>query len=165
MRRPSSSGTLAAAHVTVVHGTHPVLTDVSLAVGPRARIGVVGPNGVGKSTLLRVLAGLEVPDAGAVERSPSTLNVGYLPQEVTGVDGETLLTYLGRRTGVAQAGATLDSATAALAGDPTLVEAHAEALDRFLTLGGGDLEARAAEVCADVGLGDASRLQQPMDGL
>jgi ATPase subunit of ABC transporter with duplicated ATPase domains len=158
------SGTLAAAHVTVVHGTHPVLTDVSVAVGPRARIGVVGPNGVGKSTLLRVLAGLEAPDSGTVARSPATLTVGYLPQEVIGADGETLLDYLRRRTGVAAADAALEAATTALAGDSTLVEAHAEALEQFLALGGDDLAARAAEVCADLGLG-ANRLGQPMAGL
>ena len=102
MRR-SPSGTLAGTHLTVVHGTHPVLTDVSLGLGPRARVGVVGPNGVGKSTLLRVLAGLEQPDQGSVERSPATLTVGYLPQEITGTGRETLLEYLSRRTGVAPA--------------------------------------------------------------
>ena len=163
MRRPVS-GTLSAVHVTVVHGTHPVLTDVSVVVGPRARIGIVGPNGVGKSTLLRVLAGLEAPDAGTVDRAPATLTVGYLPQEVTGLDGETLLDYLGRRTGVAEASAALDAATVALTGDTALVDAHAAALERFLFLGGDDLDSRAAEVCADVGLGD-DRLEQPLAGL
>jgi ATPase subunit of ABC transporter with duplicated ATPase domains len=160
--RASSAGTLAASHVTVVHGTRPVLTDVSLVVGPRARIGVVGPNGVGKSTLLRVLAGLELSEAGAVDRSPATLTVGYLPQEVMGVDDESLLAYVARRTGVAEASAELDEATAELATDPDAVGRHADALDRFLDLGGDDLESRAAEVCADVGLGDATRLQQPL---
>jgi len=163
--RSSPSGTLAAARITVVHGTHPVLTDVSLVLGPRARVGVVGPNGVGKSTLLRVLAGLEPPDSGGVERAPATLTVGYLPQEITGVDGESLLAYLSRRTGVAEASTALDAATDALARDAALVDAHGEALERFLALGGDDLEARAAEVCADLGLGDASRLQQPMAAL
>ena len=160
--RASSSGTLAANNVSVVHGTHPVLTDVSLVVGPRARIGIVGPNGVGKSTLLRVLAGLELPEAGVVNRAPATLTVGYLPQEVMGVDDESLLDYVARRTGVAEASAALDEATAALATDPDAVEHHADALQRFLDLGGDDLESRAAEVCADVGLGDATRLAQPL---
>jgi ATPase subunit of ABC transporter with duplicated ATPase domains len=163
--RPSSSGTLAAARITVVHGIHTVLRDVSVVVGPRARVGVVGPNGVGKSTLLRVLAGLEQPESGTVERSPATVTVGYLPQEITGVGGETLLSYLERRTGVATAAAALDEAEAALAEDPGTLDAHADALERFLALGGGDLETRAAEVCADIGLGGASRLGQPMDGL
>ena len=44
--------------VTKSYGAQPILNDVTLAVGPRSRIGLVGPNGVGKSTLLRVLAGL-----------------------------------------------------------------------------------------------------------
>jgi len=167
---PGSSGTLAADRVTVVHGTHAVLTNVSVVLGPRARVGVVGPNGVGKSTLLRVLAGLETPDSGVVERSPGTLTVGYLPQEVIGVDGETLLDYLSRRTGVAAASTALDAAAAAMAEDALHtedamhIEAHAAALEHFLALGGDDLDARAAEVCADIGLGD-SRLDQPMEGL
>ncbi|MBV8160706.1 MAG: ABC-F family ATP-binding cassette domain-containing protein [Acidimicrobiia bacterium] len=92
-----------------------------------------------------------------------------MPQEVTGDGAETLLEYLERRTGVAEASAALDAAAAALAGgagEAALVEAHAEALDRFLVLGGDDLASRAAEVCADVGLGGEDlRLQQPMAAL
>src|SRR5205823_13554172 len=48
--------------------------------------------------------------------------------------------------------------------DANLVDQHAEALERFLALGGDDLSARAAAVCADVGLGD-DRLGQPLEGL
>ena len=45
-------------------------TGVSFTVGPRSRIGVVAPNGTGKSTLLRILAGIDTPDAGRVTRTP-----------------------------------------------------------------------------------------------
>ena len=76
--------------VTKGFGTHIVLSEVSLAVGPRSRLGLVGPNGVGKTTLLRLLAALDEPDAGAVSRVPATLAVGYLPQEPDARAGETL---------------------------------------------------------------------------
>ena len=56
-----------------------VLTNVSFAVGNAARVGVIGENGTGKSTLLRVLAGVEPPDAGSVERPA---RVGLLWQEL-----------------------------------------------------------------------------------
>jgi ATPase subunit of ABC transporter with duplicated ATPase domains len=74
-------GTLAARTVTKSYGDSVVLDGLSLAVTPSSRIGVVGPNGIGKSTLLRVLAGIEEPDAGAVTRQPSELSVSYLVQE------------------------------------------------------------------------------------
>src|SRR5205085_8688438 len=103
---------LSAVRVSRYHGAAVVLDDVSVSVGPESRIGVVGPNGIGKSTLLRILAGLEQPDAGRVERSPASLTVGYLPQEPDARSGETLAAYLPRRTGVAEASAELDRWTA-----------------------------------------------------
>ena len=90
--------TLVASNISKAHGSAPVLVDVSLTVTPGARIGVVGPNGIGKSTLLRILAGLEEADSGRVVRQPATLRVGYLPQEV-GPGSETVRDYLVRRSG------------------------------------------------------------------
>ncbi len=69
------------AHVTKSYGAQVVLDDVILTIGPRARIGLVGPNGVGKSTLLRIVAGAEAPDRGTVTRAPASVTVGYLEQE------------------------------------------------------------------------------------
>ena len=135
------------AGVSKSFGAQIVLDHVDLVVGPRSRLGLVGPNGSGKSTVLRLLAGVEAPDGGAVERTPPTLAVGHLPQEPERVPGETLLSFLARRTGVAAAEADLERHTAAW--DP---EAYAAALERFLSLGGGDLEHRARGVCADLGL-------------
>jgi ATPase subunit of ABC transporter with duplicated ATPase domains len=147
-----SSGTLAAANITKSHGAQLVLSGVSVVVPPGARIGLVGPNGVGKSTLLRILGGLEEPDAGTVRRSPPDLAVGYLPQVADAEPGESLLGYLARRTGVAATEAELDVLTERLTLEPALVDAHAEALDRFLRLGGADLAARAGAICAELGL-------------
>ncbi len=145
-------------------GGQVVLGGVSLAVGARSRVGLVGPNGVGKSTLLRIMAGLDRPDEGRVERAPSSLTVGYLPQEAvalfrpdeSGSDGpgsdESLLGYLRRRTGVTEAEARLERLTAEISGDAGSIEAHADALERFLAVGGDDLDARIGTVLAEVGL-------------
>ena len=86
---------LVARHVRRFRGAQVVLDDVSMTIGPSSRIGVVGPNGIGKSTLLRVLAGTEEPDSGTVERSPRTMTVGYLPQETDAQEAETLLAGTG----------------------------------------------------------------------
>jgi ATPase subunit of ABC transporter with duplicated ATPase domains len=84
MHRPR--GTLAARSITKSYGETVVLDGFSLSVTPSSRIGVVGPNGIGKSTLLRVLAGLEEPDTGRVTREPPGLEAAYLVQE-RAVDG------------------------------------------------------------------------------
>jgi ATPase subunit of ABC transporter with duplicated ATPase domains len=129
-------GTIVASHITKEYGATAVLDDVSLTVSEHARIGVVGPNGTGKSTLLRVLAGVDEPSSGDVERMGS---VGYLPQEPERRRGETLLGYLARRTGVAAAEARMER------GD-------LDAVDEYVALGGADLERRARKVCAQLGI-------------
>src|SRR4051794_35991923 len=68
---------LAIRRVSVSLAGRSVLSSVSFAVGPDARIGLLGRNGVGKTTLLRVLAGAVPPDAGRVIRAPEDLHVGY----------------------------------------------------------------------------------------
>jgi ATPase subunit of ABC transporter with duplicated ATPase domains len=143
---------LHADHVSRSHGAQTVLDDVTLTVGPESRIGIVGPNGIGKSTLLRILAGLEQPDAGTVRRAPAATTVGFLPQEPDARRGEALRAYLARRTGVAEAEGELDRLTAAMAADPSGVGAYSDALERFLALGGDDFEARAFTVLAQVGI-------------
>jgi ATPase subunit of ABC transporter with duplicated ATPase domains len=155
---------LHADHVSRHHGAQTVLDDVSLTVGPASRIGVVGPNGIGKSTLLRILAGLEEPDAGVVRRSPASTTVGWLPQEPDAHAGEVLRAYLARRTGVAAAEAELERLTAAMADDASLVEAYSDALERFLALGGDDFEARAMTALAEVGM-PADRIDVPVGAL
>jgi ATPase subunit of ABC transporter with duplicated ATPase domains len=148
----SPVGTLVAANITKSHGAQVVLADVTVVVPPHARIGLVGPNGVGKSTLLRILAGLEEPDAGTVRRSPPRLAVGYLPQERSASSSETVEQYLARRTGITAAAGELDRLAEDLVGDVDAIAAHADALERFLALGGADFEVRANSVCAELGV-------------
>jgi ATP-binding cassette ChvD family protein len=67
-----------------------VLDDVTLAFLPGAKIGVVGPNGMGKSTLLRMMAGLEQPSNGEVRLTPG-YTIGILSQEPALDEHETVL--------------------------------------------------------------------------
>src|SRR6188472_3000635 len=103
--------------IRVTRGVTTVLDGVDLAADPGQRLGIVGPNGVGKTTLLRAIAG-EVPsELGTVTLMPATANVGYLSQEPQRVAGEDVTAYLARRTGVSAAQAALDDATDAFATD------------------------------------------------
>ena len=143
-------GSLAARDISKSFAAVQVLDRVSLVVSPGDRIGILGPNGIGKSTLLRVLAGIEPADAGQVVRSGA---IGFLPQEHGASGGETVLAYLARRTGVGEAEAEMDSLAARLGDEPELAGLYSDALDRFLALGGEDFEGRARAVLTEIGLG------------
>ena len=146
------TASLHARDISLALGARHILEGVDLAVDPGQRVGLVGPNGVGKSTLLRVVAGLVPPDRGAITLAPASANVGYLPQEPERTD-ETVREHLERRTGVAAASAALDASTAAMAaGDPDGGDAYSDALDRWLALGAADFDSRVADVWADLGL-------------
>ncbi len=144
---------LAARGVQVVFGALTVLDGVDLTIGPGDRVGILAPNGVGKSTLLKVLAGDLEPDAGTVTRSPATTSVIRLAQEPDIRPGETLAAHLARRTGVAAAQAALDASTEALTrGAHGADDTYAAALEHWLAIGAADLPDRAAPVTADLAL-------------
>ena len=67
-----------------------ILDGITLAFLPAAKIGVVGPNGTGKSTLLRIIAGVE-SEFGGEARPADGIDIGYLPQEPTLPEGATVL--------------------------------------------------------------------------
>lgn len=138
--------------ITASYGATPVLHGVDVNVSEGSRTGLVGPNGAGKSTLLRVLAGEVAPDSGSVSVVGT---VGHLPQEPDRKPGETLLAYLGRRTGVSAALAAMDAAAEQVGASAHADEHYADALDRWLSLGGADLEIRAPALLEDLGLAAA----------
>jgi len=151
----NSSGvaSLVARDVSKSYGPSLVLERVSVTVTPGDRIGVVAPNGTGKTTLLRILAGLEPSDSGMVTCIPPSATVGYLPQEPDRRPDETLHAFLSRRTGVAAAETALEAGADRLSdGSADADEAYAHALDRFLALGGPDFDGRVGMVCAELGM-------------
>ncbi|OJX64502.1 MAG: heme ABC transporter ATP-binding protein [Micrococcales bacterium 73-13] len=158
------SGTIVAKGLAAGHGPKTLFSGLDLVVGPGDVVGLVGQNGAGKSTLLRTLAGELEPEVGSVALTPPTAVVGYLPQETERREGETVRAFLARRTGVAAAQAAFEAATARFAaGDPGADDEYAAALERWLGLGGADLDERAEAVAADLGLG--VDLDAPMSSL
>jgi ATPase subunit of ABC transporter with duplicated ATPase domains len=158
------SATLVTRDLAAGYGARPLFSGLDLVVAPGDVVGLVGANGAGKSTLLRLLAGLAQPEHGSLSIAPPQASVGYLPQEPERRPGEDVAGFLARRTGVQAAQQRLDAATAALAdGRRGADDEYAAALESWLALGGADLDERAEEVLA--GLGLAAALPSQMSAL
>ncbi|MEP6985667.1 MAG: ATP-binding cassette domain-containing protein, partial [Chloroflexota bacterium] len=80
---------LTISHISKAYGLNSVLKDVSFTLNTGERIGLVGANGVGKSTLIKIIAGVLPADGGTITLPPGT-ELGYLPQVITGYDDQTL---------------------------------------------------------------------------
>jgi macrolide transport system ATP-binding/permease protein len=76
-------------HLSKSYGAITVLEDISFIINPNDRVGIVGSNGVGKTTLLNILIGQESIDSGSFSFAPS-IEVGYLPQTTPEFYGRTM---------------------------------------------------------------------------
>lgn len=148
--------------VRVQYGARFVLDRVDLQIGDRERLAVVGRNGEGKSTLLKVAAGILVPDEGEVVRSRGQ-DVGMLHQENVVPAGRTLwqeafaaLEPIKALEG--RATAALELAAGLPSDDPRHDEALHEAeelLERFRQGGGYEVEATCGRVLSGLGFDEA----------
>jgi len=85
---------LTAHHIHKTYGIQPILEDISFSISGDERVGLIGPNGCGKTTLMRILAGLEQPDSGTIASTRQNLRIGYLAQGMNFDEGQTLQTAL-----------------------------------------------------------------------
>lgn len=76
-------------NLSVEFSAHPLFTDISFVINPTDKIALVGKNGAGKSTMLKILAGLMNPSSGSVSK-PNELTIGYLPQQMKLADETTI---------------------------------------------------------------------------
>ena len=155
---------LRADRVTVSVDHDPLFRDLSLTLRPGDRVGLVGPNGTGKSTLLRVLAGLRAPDAGVVTRSPG-LVVGHQAQEAPDPDATVAAVVASGAPALVAAHEEMTRRQHLMTG-PAEAREYATAVDEFDTHGGWSALARLQEVRSRLGVGPpTSTAAQPWTGI
>jgi ATP-binding cassette, subfamily F, member 3 len=144
-------------HLRKSYGAVTVISDVSFILNDHQHVGLIGPNGVGKSTLLRCIIGAEQLDAGTIVRSPPDLSIGYLAQAFGDLGERSVGAVIAAaRADVLQAEWDLQAAAAALATASDVDAALARydvALARFEALGGYEHERRATATLQGLGLG------------
>ena len=134
----------------LAHGHWPLLDHTDLALEARERVGLIGRNGAGKSSLLRVLAGHERLDDGALQIQTG-LRIAFVAQEPTLVDGHTV--FEAASVGLAEAKAARERySSGALGEDLDALQARIEALDAW------NWEARVAETLDRLHLDSQSRV-------
>ncbi len=153
-------------NISKSYGVQTILDSVSFFVHRGDRVGLVGPNGCGKTTLLRIITRLEAPDEGNVSLEPSA-TLGYLPQGQELAFGETVGAVV--RSGLAElesARQELDWLTAQMAQDASAarLEEYGRALERFEALGGYEAEHHVDEVLTGLDLASVD-LNAPVDQL
>jgi ATPase subunit of ABC transporter with duplicated ATPase domains len=151
-------------NVTRQHGQQVLFVDASFKVNPGEKVGLVGPNGSGKTTIFRLILGEERADEGSVER-PRRLTIGYFRQDFAEWRDKSVLTETMAGAGaVAEAGEELALLEAKLGDvdDPDydrILERYGDVQAAFESGGGYDLDARARTILAGLGFG-----QEEMDG-
>jgi ATP-binding cassette subfamily F protein 3 len=133
---------LQVSNLSKAYGDDVVLEDVSFVVNPGERVGLVGPNGCGKTTLLRIIVGQEQPDRGFVRFSPADVTVGYLAQALEFEPGATVGDVMRQAVeGLHEAGRQVEALAQQMAitqgdGLACLMDEYADALARFEAAGG-----------------------------
>ena len=148
---------IALSNVTKQYGAHVLFIGASFQLDPGEKVGLVGANGAGKSTIFRLILGEESPDEGSVER-PKRLTIGCFRQDVGDWKGRTALAETAAaHEEASQLGEELARLEARL-GDVDaddfdhVLERYGEVQQRYADLGGYDLEARAAAILGGLGL-------------
>ena len=145
---------LQASDLTKAHDGAPLFDGLSFVLGDGERAGLVGPNGVGKSTLLRLLAGVDRADRGAVATGAGE-RVGWLPQEAPDAHttlGELIGAGLGELWDVRGEQHALLARLADGDTSPTTLERYGHVQERFEALGGWALESSLDEARRALGI-------------
>src|SRR5712692_7070762 len=146
-------------HIQLLYGPRLILDDVSFTVAPGQKAGLIGVNGAGKSSLLKIVAGLQEPDGGTVMLPRTYGNLSQdVAHETSVAEGSTVRDYIFNSIGLDEAIETYETLTSKLAeavhGNlPTLLKQFEEVQDTLDRLGYYDADARAEQLVAGLNLG------------
>ena len=152
-------------------GGRKLFNSLSWQIDTGVRVGLVGRNGVGKTTLLRAIVGQVTPDMGEITLSPPSAALGYLPQDLAELPDVPLMQYLKDRAGISRAEALLkkrseELSSAAPEDHNRLLRLHDDAAMAYENLGGYAFEALSKKALRGLGFhpGDAKRQCREFSG-
>ena len=150
----------------LMYGATEVLSDLTFQLEPRQRLGIVGANGSGKSSLLKAISGDVIPAAGSLALAPRT-RTAYLAQELEAGPHESVYAdALHSRPDILGLRGRLEGLEAAMAGasgaeQAVLVEDYGDTQHEYERLDGYAYDNRVAEVLHGVGLTEADKALAP----
>ena len=148
------------------YGVKPLFDNVTIGLEDRDKIGIIGANGSGKTTFLRVIAGQEVPDAGKITRAQSK-TLAYLAQNPIIDDEKTVLeTIFASSSGVMKTIQDYEAACHDLAVEYTdeLMERVSDLQHQLEINGGWEIETNAKNVLTKLGIDDTAALMKTLSG-
>lgn len=142
-----------------------LFSNVSLLIKKNMRIGLVGPNGSGKTTILRLMLGEELPDTGSIQKNKN-LSIGYLPQDIIiGTKRSILDEVLDSFPEIREIENRLEIVSSEIASNPNdkkKLKILGDLQQRFDSLGGWSIEKKAKEILGGLGFTD-DQFQRNMD--
>lgn len=156
---------LTTVNLTKSYGPDDIFSGITVSIPRRARVGLVGSNGVGKTTMLRILIGEEAPSEGSVQKAKQ-LKIGYLPQESMLDSEKTLwdecqiaLAHLDKMRDQLR---EMEAAMAAGSADEEMLEQYSHLQDAFDRKGGYIYENKIERTLTGLGF-EASDYKKPVN--
>ncbi|HQB50655.1 MAG TPA: ABC-F family ATP-binding cassette domain-containing protein [bacterium] len=133
-------------------GALSVISDVSFSLARGQKVALVGHNGTGKTTLLKIIAGIETQDSGSVEIA-SDVCIGYLPQDTSLATSESIINYLKKEAGIDLLEKELDELTLDLE-DPLKASRYSDVRAKYEHLDGYSFVHKVKTILTGLGFND-----------